>query len=304
MQALLRLAEAADAAPSLRTSAQFGAACVRDCEVLCSDGGHVALALGALAELLAAAARAVRASARQETRSGGGGVRNGGGGNGSESRSESRGGASAGAAASKAALQHAQRKVAFLQVSRPHPAVAITAPSSDHPPLPRRRRSDPGLKFAHYHPCRHGGRRSRTKSVTPRAPSSSLRCAASWRGARRCAARRRAVAARAVGDWAPRARRAWARPYLVRRAGSSRSFEGCSADKSTLGAYGYLKIDLYQIRYDQMVGCHHVTDTIAASRFPEQIFPGLPPCVHRIGEVAARRSNEDVKESNATLAQP
>ena len=31
-EALLRVAEAADAAPSVRTSAQFGAACVRDCE--------------------------------------------------------------------------------------------------------------------------------------------------------------------------------------------------------------------------------------------------------------------------------
>jgi hypothetical protein len=131
---LLRLAEAADAAPSLRTSAPNGAACVRDCEVLCSDGGHVALALGALAELLTAAARAVRASTRQEARSGSGG-RNGGGGNGSERGSKSAGGASGGAAASKAALQHAQRKVAFLQVSRSHPALAITAPSSDHPPL-------------------------------------------------------------------------------------------------------------------------------------------------------------------------
>ena len=120
------MAEAADATPSLRTSAPFGAACVRDCEVLCTDGGHVALALGALAELLVAAAKAVRASARQETRGGGGG------GNGSESGSESGSSGSGGAATSKAALQHAQRKVAFLQVSQSHPALAITASSPDH----------------------------------------------------------------------------------------------------------------------------------------------------------------------------
>ena len=99
---------------------------MRDCEVLCTDGGHVALALGALAELLTAAAKAVRASARQETRGGGGG------GNGSESGSESGSSGSGGAATSKAALQHAQRKVAFLQVSQSHPALAITASSPDH----------------------------------------------------------------------------------------------------------------------------------------------------------------------------
>jgi len=159
-EALLRVAEAADAAPSVRTSAQFGAACVRDCEALCSDGGHVALAMGALSSLLAAAARAVRASARQETRGGGGSGGGSGGGNGSRSGREGAGGASGGAAASKAALQHAQRKVTFLQVRRPHHALASTAPILG--PLARlrgrggRRLSSPYRpEVAHYHP--HAG---------------------------------------------------------------------------------------------------------------------------------------------------